>query len=120
MLIPLAIVGLTILLVAAIVWSIWGPPRESCGLRKNAGYRVVKSFASGKDEFREGEIVIFKRERRIRPWLSDEPMLGGDPDRPEQDLYDFVEVESNTSKTISSENFPTIKQWIQFLEEVHE
>jgi hypothetical protein len=115
----LTIVGLIVLYVGLVVWSAFGPPRESCGLRKGARYRVERAFVSGACEFREGEVVIFKRERRYRPWLSDNPMLE-DPYGPERDLYDFVGVESNTSKAISSEHLPTIQEWVPFLEEVQE
>jgi hypothetical protein len=108
----------TIVVIVLTLWSVYGPPRERCGLRKGARYRVEASFAAGPDQFREGEILIFKLERRNRPWMGD-PRTE-DTDEPERDLYHFVEVASNTHKTISSEHFSTVEEWIKFLKEVHE
>jgi len=116
MLTLLAVVCLIILLVT-LIWSVFGPPNESCGLRKGARYRVVRSFSSRDCEFREGEVVIFKRERRYRPWVVPDPWHE-DPESPERDLYHFLEVETYRPRTISSANFPTIKEWVPFLDEL--
>jgi hypothetical protein len=115
----LLIVGLFVVLLAGILWSVYGPPKERCGLRKGARYRVERSFTSGNSEFREGEIVIFKLQRRNCPWFAANPHTE-DPDGPEEDLYHFVEAGSKKPKTISSEMYPTVNEWLQFLEEVRE
>jgi hypothetical protein len=102
---------------ALLVWaSIFSSPRSSCGLLNGTRYRVVKAFIAGENTFREGEVLIFKRERRYVPWPPD-PTPACDT-TPEQDLYDFVEVESKKTKSVSSLDFPSCEQWVRFLEEI--
>jgi hypothetical protein len=109
--------GLFVAVIVAVVWSIIGPPRHFCGLQRGARYRITKSFASGKVNFREGEVVRFKRQRRYRPWVVPDPWHE-DADTRERDLYHFTEEESNLPKTISSEDVPKIEDWVKFLEKL--
>jgi hypothetical protein len=83
-----------------------------CGLKKGRSYRVSQSFRSGRTEFQEGEVVVFKRERRC--WL---PLEYGER---EHDIYEFVEQCSNTFKIISSEDYPRPSLWVKCFEEMGE
>ena len=56
-------------------------------------------------------MVVFIWERAYIP-------CGDMCDLPEQDLYDFIDVESGEPKVISSLEFPRPIQWVSFLEEI--
>jgi hypothetical protein len=99
------------LILGFLWWSCFWPPTCRCGLHKGAHYRVITSFSSGNSHFKEGQVVVFIRERAYIPFDMHDP-------GPEHDLYDFIDLESGEPKMISGLVFPTPIQWVSFLEEI--
>ena len=87
-----------VVIVMLIIASVTMPPRKSCGLIAGAKYRVKCTFESlNGQRFEEGEILIFKRERRHVP---DEPCPGSEY-VPEHDYWVFGVPGTKREKHIS-------------------
>ena len=111
-------------LVMLVISSVTMPSKKSCGLKAGAKYRVKRPFVSPNGQrFEEGEVLVFKRERR---YLPGEPCPASEC-VPEHDYWVFGIPGTKDEKAISGYDETTAREsprwadpdkWIRYFDEV--